>query len=91
MALSVLQGWLLIGVPTLVLGLWLYTASSRWTAYASVAVFLVGFGLMVTVDIASAAALAGVLSLLYAAGPQGRGAARGRDPVRDERVARRST
>ena len=79
--MSTTQAWLLVGIPTLVIGIVLYTARSRVLGGIGLLVMLGGLAVMVTVDRISAAALGAVVTLLYAAGRAGGGAAVGEDPV----------
>jgi hypothetical protein len=68
---SILQAWLLIGLPSLLLGLTLFIGRSPWRAAAGYAVLLAGFGGMAVVDRTSAAVLGGLIALLLAAGRGG--------------------
>jgi hypothetical protein len=79
---STTQAWLLVGIPTLVIGIVLYTARSRVLGIIGLLVMLAGLVVMVTVDRVSAAALGAIVALLYAAGRAGGGAAVGEDPAR---------
>jgi hypothetical protein len=76
------QGWLLIGVPTLLAGIVLYTMRSPRLGAIGLLVITAGAFALATVDRASGAALGAVVALLYAAGRAGGGAAVGSDPVR---------
>jgi hypothetical protein len=69
--LSVLQAWLVIGVPALVLGLALFLGRSRPLAWLGYAALAIGFGGLATVHRPSAAVFGGVLALLYGAGRGG--------------------
>ena len=79
--MTVTQGWLLIGVPSLVAGVVLYTTRSPRLGAAGLLVLIAGSVALVTVDRAWGAALGAVAVLLYAAGRAGRGGAAGPDPV----------
>lgn len=76
--MGVLEGWLVVGVPGLVLALALFTMQRRRLAWAGYAVLVVAFGLLAAADRASAGVFGGVLALLYAAGRGGHGE---RDPA----------
>lgn len=80
--MSVVQVWLLIGIPVVFVGLTLFTARPRWAGVAGVVVTAAGAVAVATVDQASGAVLAVLAVLLYAAGAAGRGAVVGDDPVR---------
>lgn len=79
--MSAMQGWLLIGVPSLVAGLVLYTSRSRWLGALGLLVLLAGTLALMTVDRVSAAILGAAVTLLYAAGRAGDGGVVGQDPV----------
>lgn len=88
--MTVLQVWLLIGIPALVGAITLYTA--RAPALGALGVLLT-FGAaagVAAVDRASAMVLGLVGVLLYATGRAGQGAVVGDDPVRPARAADRS-
>jgi hypothetical protein len=68
---SVLQAWLIIGVPALVLGLALFLGRSRTLAWTGYVVLAAGFGGVATVHRPSAAVFGGLLALLYGAGRGG--------------------
>lgn len=76
--MSLLQAWLVIGVPGLALGLGLFMVRSPARAMAGYVVLIATFAGMALVDRTSAAVLGGLLALLYAAG-------RGGDLEREER------
>ena len=80
--MTVMQAWLLIGVPALLIGLVLYTARSPRLGALGLLVLVGATIVLATVDRISAAVMAGLLTLLYAAGRAGLGAAVGEDPVR---------
>lgn len=82
--MTVTQGWLLIGIPTLVAGVVLYTTRSPRLGAVGLLVLIAGSVALVTVDRASGAALGAVPVLLYAAGRAGGGGAVGPDPVRPD-------
>lgn len=79
--MTIVQVWLLVGVPVLVIGLTLYTARSRWLGALGVLVVLSGAVGVAVVDRASGAVLGVVAVLLYATGTAGQGAVVGDDPV----------
>jgi len=80
--MSVVQVWLLIGVPVLLGAVALYTARSAALSALGVLVALAGAVAVTTVDRASGAVLGVLAVLLYAAGSAGRAAVVGDDPVR---------
>lgn len=80
--MSVVQVWLLIGVPMLVAAVALYTARSPALSALGVLVTLAGAIAVATVDRASGSALGVLAVLLYAAGSAGRASVVGDDPVR---------
>lgn len=85
--MTIVQAWLLIGVPVLCVGLALFASSSQLLGVLGVLVTLGGALAMATVDTASAALLGVVAVLLYATGRAGEGAVAGDDPVRDQAAA----
>jgi uncharacterized membrane protein len=70
--MSVLQVWLVVGIPALGLGLALFIGRSQVRAMLGYAVLLAGFGIVAAFDRASGAVFGGILALLYAAGEGGR-------------------
>ena len=79
--MSVVQVWLLIGVPVLFGAVALYTARSSALNALGVLLTVAGAVAVTTVDRASGAVLGVLAVLLYAAGSAGRAAAVGDDPV----------
>lgn len=69
--MSILQVWLVVGLPGLVLALALFYGRSRLRTMLGYAVLLTVFGLLLTVDRGSAAVIGGVAALLYGAGRGG--------------------
>lgn len=69
--MSILQAWLVAGIPGLVVAFALFYGRSRVRALLGYVVLLVAFGAMLFVDRASAAAIGGFGALLYAAGRGG--------------------
>lgn len=69
--MSVLQAWLVIGIPGLVVGLAMFLVRSPARALVGYAVLLAAFVGMATVDRISGALFGGLLALLYAAGRGG--------------------
>ena len=69
--MSILQVWLVVGVPALVLACALFYGRSRLRTALGYVVLLAAFGLMLTVDRGSAAVIGGIVALLYAAGRGG--------------------
>lgn len=83
---TVVQVWLMIGVPTIAVALILFTGRNRWRSAAGYAVLAAGFGGMAVFDRASAVLLGAALALLYASG-RGGAADRGPDPMSQTGVA----
>jgi hypothetical protein len=81
---TVVQVWLLVGVPVLVAALALYTARSPALGALGVLLTLAAAAGVALVDQASAMVLGIVGVLLYASGRAGDGAAVGDDPVRPD-------
>ncbi len=77
--MSILQLWLVVGVPALILAAALFYGQSRLRSAAGYLVLLAAFGVMVTVDPASGAAVGIVTALLYAAGRGGQAEREGQD------------
>jgi hypothetical protein len=77
--MSVVQVWLLFGIPALLLGLALFVGRSTWRSGLGYIVLLVGFATVAAFDRASGAVFGGLLALLYAAG-LGRDRAEEADP-----------
>ena len=69
--MSILQVWLVVGVPALILACALFYGRSRLRTALGYVVLLVAFGLMLTVDPASATVVGGIVALLYATGRGG--------------------
>lgn len=69
--MTILQVWLVVGVPALVLACALFYGRSRVRTGLGYLVLMVAFALMLTVDRGSAAVIGGVAALLYAAGRGG--------------------
>jgi len=65
---SVVQVWLLVGIPVLALGLALFLSRSPVRKLLGYVVLGAGFAVVASMDRPSAAVLGGVLALLYAAG-----------------------
>lgn len=81
--MSVLQAWLVIGVPGLVVGLAMFIVRSPTRAVLGYLALLAAFAGMAMVDRVSAAVLGSALALLYAAG---RGGQMEREHAGEERV-----
>ncbi len=77
--MTIMQAWLLFGLPALVLGLALFVGRSPWRSVLGYVVLLAGFGALAVFDRASAAIFGSLVALLYAAGRGGQ----------DERAAQR--
>ena len=69
--MSILQAWLVVGIPGLIVAFALFYGRSRVRALLGYAVLAIAFGVMLFVDRASAAAIGGLGALLYAAGRGG--------------------
>lgn len=69
--MSVLQAWLVIGIPGLVISVALFLVRSPTRALVGYGALLAAFGGMAAVDRVSGAVFGGVLALLYAAGRGG--------------------
>ena len=69
--MNVLQVWMVVGIPAIVLGLALFYGRSRVRTLFGYLVLLGAAGYMATVDRASAAVLGAIVALLYAAGRGG--------------------
>ena len=69
--MSVLQVWLVIALPALVVAAGLFYGRSRLRSALGYVVLLIAFGAVLTVDPGSAAVLGGLIALLYAAGRGG--------------------
>ena len=65
------QAWLLIGIPSLALGLALFLRRSTWRALLGYAVLLGGFAGLAVTHRPSAAVFGGITALVYAAGRGG--------------------
>jgi hypothetical protein len=74
---TILQVWLVAGIPGLVLAFALFYGASRLRTFLGYVVLLIVFGVMLTVDRGSAAAIGGISALLYAAGRGGEAESRG--------------
>lgn len=69
--MNALQAWLVVGIPTLAVGLALFLRRSLVRALLGYAVLAVGFALMSVYHRPSGAVFGGLLALLYAAGRGG--------------------
>lgn len=69
--MTILQVWLVIGVPSLVLASALFYGRSRVRTMLGYVVLLAAFAAMTVVDRASGAVIGGLIALLYAAGRGG--------------------
>jgi hypothetical protein len=68
---TVLQAWIIIGIPALVTGLAMFLVRSAVRAVAGYVALVGAFIAMAFIDRASAAVLGGMLALVYAAGRGG--------------------
>ncbi len=78
--MTVLQAWLLIGIPCLVLGMGLFLGRSLLRSALGYLVLGVGFAAMMVYDRASGAFFGALIALAYAAG-RGGSADVGPDPL----------
>lgn len=78
--MTVLQAWLLFGIPCLVLGLALFVGRSMWRSLVGYLVLGIGFATMMIYDRASGAFFGALIALAYAAG-RGGSADVGPDPL----------
>lgn len=69
--MTIVQVWLVVALPLLVLAFALFYGRSRIRTGLGYLVLLIAFGIVVSVDPASGAAIGGVAALLYAAGRGG--------------------
>ena len=69
--MSILQVWLVVGIPGLILATALFYGRSRLRTMLGYGVLLLVFGLLLTVDRSSAAVIGGLAALLYGAGRGG--------------------
>jgi hypothetical protein len=81
---SILQAWLIVGIPAMVLAGGLFYGRSRLRTRLGYLVLLVAFAVLTPVDPASGAVLGGVVALLYAAG---RGGEAESEPVNTSTIA----
>lgn len=70
--MTVLQAWLLFGLPALILGTALFVGRSPWRSALGYLVLVGGFLALAAVERVSAGVFGGLLTLLYAAGRGGR-------------------
>lgn len=80
--MTLLQAWLFIGIPALVLGLAMFVGRSVWRSLVGYLILAIGFAGMTVFHRPSAAVFGALLALLYASG-RGGPAERTYDPVRD--------
>ena len=66
--MGLLQVWLVVGIPVLVVGLVLFASGSPVRKLIGYLVLAAGFAVIAMVDRVSAALFGGILALLYAAG-----------------------
>ena len=69
--MSILQAWLVVGVPLLIVAFALFYGRSRIRTALGYLALLAAFGFMVTVDRGSAAVIGGLAALAYGAGRGG--------------------
>lgn len=78
--MTLLQAWLLFGIPCLTLGAAMFVGRSSWRPLVGYALLLTGLATMTVFDRASGAIFGGALALVYAAG-RGGSAEVGPDPM----------
>ena len=69
--MTILQAWLVVGVPLLIVAFALFYGRSRVRTALGYLALLVAFGVMVTVDRSSAGVIGGLAALAYGAGRGG--------------------
>ena len=84
--MTVLQAWIVAGIPSLAFALIAFIGRSWWRAMLGYAFLMAGFAVLVTVDRASAALFALIVALTYAAGRGGRLESEPFDPTSGSRA-----
>ena len=69
--MTILQAWLVVGVPLLIVAFALFYGRSRVRTALGYLALLLAFGVMVTIDRSSAAVIGGLAALAYGAGRGG--------------------
>lgn len=69
--MTVLQAWLIGGIPALLLAAIAFVGRSPWRSLLGYVALGIGFGILAAADRASAAVFALVIALLYASGRGG--------------------
>lgn len=69
--MSVLQAWLVAGIPAIAIALLMFVGRSPLRALFGYVFLIAGFAIMTSVDRASGAVFGGLLALLYATGRGG--------------------
>ncbi len=69
--MTLLQLWLVVGIPALALAAAMFVGRSRWRSLLGYLLLLIGFGVMAAFHAASAALFGGLLALVYASGRGG--------------------
>ncbi len=69
--MTVLQAWLLFGIPALSLAVAMFVGRSRWRSLLGYLALAVGFGLMTVFHRPSGAIFGALLALVYASGRGG--------------------
>lgn len=77
--MSVLQAWLVVGVPALCIALGMFYGRSRIRSVVGYLVLFVAFAVMLPIDRASATLVGALTALLYAAGRGGEAESQGQD------------
>lgn len=70
--MTVAQAWILAGIPALAIAVIALIGRGWWRALVGYGALLAAFGVLVTVDRASAALFAVLIALVYASGRGGR-------------------
>jgi hypothetical protein len=76
---TVLQAWLIVGVPGLILAFSLFYGQSKVRTAIGYLVLAVVFGVLMVVDRASGAIVGGIAALLYGAGRGGQAESTGQN------------
>ena len=80
--MSILQAWLVVGIPLLIVAFALFYGRSRIRTGLGYVALLVAFGVMVTVDRGSATVIGGLAALAYGAGRGGQAESENADTSR---------
>ncbi len=89
--MTVAQAWILAGIPALAVAVIALIGRGWWRALVGYGVLLAAFGVLVTVDRASAALFATLIALIYASGRGGRLEAEPFDSTAGSRALQRTS